>query len=75
MQPTRCTTEVPPLRKLGDGHLAACHWAEEIRDGVLQPKSAEEVAAVMGVEVRPTGAESPETDAFVQGVDAPIERR
>jgi hypothetical protein len=31
IQPTRCTTEVPPLRRLSDGHLVACHWAEEIK--------------------------------------------
>ncbi len=54
--------------------LVACHWAEDIRDGRLQPKSADEVAAVQGVSVRPTGAENPETDALVQGVDQPIER-
>ena len=29
----------------------------------------------MGVSVRPTGAEAIETDALVQGVDQPIERR
>ena len=28
----------------------------------------------MGVDVRPTGAESLETDALVQGIDQPIER-
>jgi len=27
---TRCHTEVPALRDVGDGRLAACHWAEEI---------------------------------------------
>ena len=56
------------------GPLVSCHWAEEIRDGVLHPKSAEEVAATMGVSVRPTGAGPIETDALVQGVDQPIER-
>jgi peptide/nickel transport system ATP-binding protein len=65
---------VPVLRELAPGRLVSCHWAEEIRDGVLRPKSAEEVAAIMGVDVRPTGAEVLETDALVQGVDAPIER-
>jgi peptide/nickel transport system ATP-binding protein len=53
----------------------SCHWAEEIRDGRLRPKSAEEVAAVMGVYVAPDGAGAAgETDALVQGVDQPIER-
>src|SRR5207247_4962824 len=37
VQPTRCTTEVPELRKLGQGHLVACHWAEEIKAGQIQP--------------------------------------
>jgi peptide/nickel transport system ATP-binding protein len=62
------------LRELAPGRLVSCHWAEEIRDGLLQPKSAEEVAAIMGVSVRATGAEAIETDALVQGVDQPIER-
>jgi peptide/nickel transport system ATP-binding protein len=43
IQPTRCTTEVPPLRKLSDGHLVACHWAEEIKAGQLQPHEREAV--------------------------------
>ena len=62
--------------ELGPGRLVSCHWAEEIRDGVLRPKSAEEVAATQGVSVRATGADgSFETDALVQGVDEPVERR
>jgi peptide/nickel transport system ATP-binding protein len=43
VQPTRCTTEVPELRKLADGHLAACHWAEEIKAGRIEPKEVETV--------------------------------
>jgi oligopeptide/dipeptide ABC transporter ATP-binding protein len=43
IQPTRCTTEVPPLRKLADGHVVACHWAEEIKAGRIQPKEREAV--------------------------------
>ncbi len=38
IQPTRCTEDVPPLRKLSDGHLVACHWAEDIKAGRIQPK-------------------------------------
>jgi peptide/nickel transport system ATP-binding protein len=34
---------VPPLRKLSDGHLVACHWAEEIKAGRLQPHEREAV--------------------------------
>jgi oligopeptide transport system ATP-binding protein len=37
VQPTRCTTEVPELRKLGDGHFVACHWAEKIKGGEIEP--------------------------------------
>ena len=44
IQPTRCTTEVPALRKLSDGHVVACHWAEEIKAGRLRPKEREAVA-------------------------------
>ena len=43
IQPTRCTTEAPPLRKLSDGHLVACHWAEEIKAGRIQPKEREAI--------------------------------
>jgi peptide/nickel transport system ATP-binding protein len=73
-QETRCDDEVPVLRELAPGRLVSCHWAEEIRDGLLQPKSAEEVAAIMGVSVRGAGAEAIQTDALVQGIDQPIER-
>jgi peptide/nickel transport system ATP-binding protein len=41
IQPTRCTDDVPPLRKLSDGHLVACHWAEEIKAGRFQPQERE----------------------------------
>jgi peptide/nickel transport system ATP-binding protein len=43
VQPTRCTTEVPPLRKLGEGHLVACHWAEEIKAWRIQPHEVETI--------------------------------
>jgi peptide/nickel transport system ATP-binding protein len=73
-QETRCDTEVPALRELAPAHLVSCHWAEDIRDGLLRPKSAEEVAATQGVSVRPGGGEVTESDALVQGLDQPIER-
>jgi peptide/nickel transport system ATP-binding protein len=38
VQPTRCKTDVPVLRKLADGHFASCHWAEDIKEGRIQPK-------------------------------------
>jgi peptide/nickel transport system ATP-binding protein len=73
-QETRCDDEVPVLRELGPGHLVSCHWAEDIRDGRLFPRSPEEVAATQGVTVA-AGVGEPVTDAFVAGVDEPIERR
>ncbi|MGN6429647.1 MAG: ABC transporter ATP-binding protein [Gaiellaceae bacterium] len=36
VQPTRCRDEVPHLRKLGEGHEVACHWAEEIKAGQIK---------------------------------------
>jgi peptide/nickel transport system ATP-binding protein len=43
VQPTRCRDEVPPLRELSPGHTVACHWAEDIKAGRLQPKEIEPV--------------------------------
>ena len=43
VQPTRCKTDVPALRKLADGHFASCHWAEDIKEGRIQPKAVEPV--------------------------------
>jgi peptide/nickel transport system ATP-binding protein len=43
VQPTRCKTDVPALRKLADGHFTACHWAEDIKEGRFQPKAVEPV--------------------------------
>jgi peptide/nickel transport system ATP-binding protein len=43
-QPQRCDDERPLLRAIpgtADGHRVACHWAEEIRDGRLQPHRVE----------------------------------
>jgi peptide/nickel transport system ATP-binding protein len=37
VQPTRCRDDVPPLRKLASGHVVACHWAEQIKAGQIQP--------------------------------------
>jgi peptide/nickel transport system ATP-binding protein len=73
-QETRCDDEVPVLRELAPNRLVSCHWAEEIRDGLLFPKSAEEVAATQGVTIAATGAEGFGTDSPVGGVDQPIER-
>jgi peptide/nickel transport system ATP-binding protein len=40
VQPTKCRDEAPPLRSI-DGHLVACHWAERIKAGELQPHAVE----------------------------------
>jgi oligopeptide/dipeptide ABC transporter ATP-binding protein len=44
VQPTRCTDEEPPLREL-EGHVVACHYAEEIKAGRIGPKSRTPVTA------------------------------
>jgi peptide/nickel transport system ATP-binding protein len=43
IQPTRCRDEVPPLRAIDSGHLVACHWAEKIKAGEIQPQEREPV--------------------------------
>src|SRR5215212_6785132 len=43
VQPTRCRDEVPPLRTLSSGHTVACHWAEDIKAGKIEPKQIEAV--------------------------------
>ena len=42
VQPTRCRDEVPPLRTV-HGHQVACHWAEDIKAGKIQPQEVEAV--------------------------------
>jgi peptide/nickel transport system ATP-binding protein len=51
VQETRCRTEVPELRKLESGHFAACHWAEDIKAGRIEPHEVEVV-----FEKQPAGA-------------------
>jgi oligopeptide/dipeptide ABC transporter ATP-binding protein len=48
--PERCVTEPPPLRKLNDGHLTACHYAEEVdaRGQALEPVDTEPTAPRSG---------------------------
>jgi peptide/nickel transport system ATP-binding protein len=43
VQPTLCRDEAPPLRELLPGHTVACHWAEDIRAGKIQPQEREAV--------------------------------
>jgi peptide/nickel transport system ATP-binding protein len=42
VQPTRCRDDAPPLREV-EGHLVACHWAEEIKAGTITPHEVEPV--------------------------------
>jgi peptide/nickel transport system ATP-binding protein len=42
VQPTLCRDETPQLRPV-EGHLVACHWAEEIRAGAIEPRAVEPV--------------------------------
>jgi peptide/nickel transport system ATP-binding protein len=37
VQPTRCRDDEPLLRKLGPDHVVACHWAEDIKAGKIEP--------------------------------------
>jgi oligopeptide/dipeptide ABC transporter ATP-binding protein len=37
-QETRCDDEVPALREVVPGHQVACHWAEAIEAGSIQPR-------------------------------------
>ena len=39
VQPTRCADEDPRLRPL-EGHVVACHYAEDIKSGLIEPKSS-----------------------------------
>ncbi len=39
-QATRCHDEVPALRELAPGHVVACHWAEDVRDGKVVASAA-----------------------------------
>jgi peptide/nickel transport system ATP-binding protein len=43
VQETRCRTEVPELRKLAPGHVVACHWAEDIKAGKIEPQEREAI--------------------------------
>jgi peptide/nickel transport system ATP-binding protein len=36
-QDTRCATERPSLREVEPGHRVACHYAEDIRAGLIRP--------------------------------------
>jgi peptide/nickel transport system ATP-binding protein len=57
-QPTRCADEVPALREIGTAHRVACHWAEQIRDGLVtaSAESYDPTAAGELVDQRTPGA-------------------
>jgi len=44
VQPTRCAEDEPLLRSL-DGHLVACHYAEDIKAGRIVPASPSSVSS------------------------------
>lgn len=67
-QETRCADEKPALRDVGGGHKVACHFAEDIKAGLIRPH---DVAAEV---VAPGEAEVPAfetTEAQVAGGIAP----
>jgi peptide/nickel transport system ATP-binding protein len=45
VQPTRCADEEPQLREL-EGHVVACHYAEQIRAGTIVPADTAPPVAV-----------------------------
>ena len=56
VQPTRCREERPRAAAVRrPGHVVACHWAEEIKAGEIQPHEREAVVVVP----RETGAYIP----------------
>lgn len=48
VQPTRCVDEIPALREVRDGHLVACHWAEQIDSGEVRPAAEAVIPAEVG---------------------------
>ena len=53
VQPTRCRDEEPELREIEPGHVAKCHWAEDIQAGKIKPRE------VKATEVAEQVAETP----------------
>jgi peptide/nickel transport system ATP-binding protein len=52
VQPTRCREDEPELRRLAPGHVVACHWAEDIKAGKIQPQEVK--AQFVQPDVAPT---------------------
>jgi peptide/nickel transport system ATP-binding protein len=55
VQPTRCRDDVPLLRAV-QGHQVACHWAEDIQAGKIQPQ---EIEAIFEPGLQQVGAYEP----------------
>lgn len=47
-QETKCDTERPALRELKPGHKVACHWAEQIQSGQIQPHEVKPILVEEG---------------------------
>ncbi|HEX6424048.1 MAG TPA: oligopeptide/dipeptide ABC transporter ATP-binding protein [Acidimicrobiales bacterium] len=45
-QAERCGDEVPALREVAPGHQVACHWAEDITAGRIEPRSTGPALAI-----------------------------
>ena len=43
-QEQRCDSERPELREVSPGHRVACHYAEDIRDGRITPRTTNDTA-------------------------------
>ncbi|MGW4488602.1 ABC transporter ATP-binding protein [Amycolatopsis sp. NPDC004368] len=56
-QASLCDTDRPQLREIGEGHRVACHYAEDIRDGRIQPHDVEpelvELTGMLNPDVAP----------------------
>ena len=57
VQESRCRDEEPLLREL-DGHLVACHWAEDVKAGRIEPKAR---TPVFDAGLQPAAWEPPPT--------------
>jgi oligopeptide transport system ATP-binding protein len=49
--PPECSTTEPPLRELADGHLAACHFAEQVTAQAVQETAATQSVIETAVDV------------------------
>jgi oligopeptide/dipeptide ABC transporter ATP-binding protein len=49
--PAECSTTEPPLRELAGGHLAACHFAEQVTAQAVQETAATQSVIETAVDV------------------------